>query len=398
MKLFFHIGGSKCASSSIQHWLTHNPVHERHDGQKNLYVVVNRHGELITSDKISANIHHTMGYADSFMLVKKDLKQAVFAQIKQLCAQYDSDTNFIFSSEGFLYKNNSITVGEVVAEFKKYRPELTTEVLLIIRPQTDWFNAAWFQWYAFIDQDFDPKAIIGTDAAPTWLEFITRWKSYDFVDKLTLKPLTSNIMKEFGQWLHIKDEAFDNAVNNQSLGENLSKFIIQNKKALNRTIHAPQVDFMFEKHLSADANLNGAKPFMLSEEKIAQIIEFYTSDNKEMLQYFTESDQEIIKNDPRWWDIKAYEDRLANIYNPASALSSEIVNDIAVSLTKLSMTLSAEVGRKQNKNRMLQSHIESLQQTIKQRNQLMHKLYGRNFILGLHAYVKTFLKRQKPHN
>ncbi len=337
MKLYFHIGGPKCASSSIQQWLTANNILLQNDKAKAYYIPVRESGELLLGHEIKNRRQDLSLYLDSSQLLgAKLVGNGVFfeQQVNKLCKRAGKDASLIFSSEGFCY-SSPVLINRIIEEFKQYDPELQSYAFFIIRPQVEWLNSGYFQWFAFNDDanlDKILDEVLDPAVGPTWLDFIKSWKENVPLDDFIIRPLSKNIMQEFCQWLDVSLPNQEQDTNNQSLGDNLIRFIIHNQQALDRKIHTPDIDFLFEQLFAHDTKINGKKPFIWNKDEIKKIIEHFRPINAEMLQYLDEHTQQTIVNNPKWWDADAYDHLLNNSYHSHQNL--EDVNNLAVALSR----------------------------------------------------------------
>ena len=154
-KAYFHIGFSKTGSSSLQGYLSFNPVHEtRKTHEKLMYCSFEKGGKIIYGeDLLKSAISTPLKYSSSFSGIAEQLENSKTKL--ELDKIFEQGVTPIFSQEDW---------GRTAEHFKHSdffgQLELDVYVIVYVRPQVDWFNSAWWQWFAWNGDFVTPKDVI----------------------------------------------------------------------------------------------------------------------------------------------------------------------------------------------------------------------------------------------
>lgn len=309
MKIFLHIGASKCASSSIQEHFSYN-----HTQGKFAYATLMRDGNIITGEQIELRAKQSaLNYTNSktYNLEERD---SYFTNLKTALKACEEQFDTLFlSNEGWS------------GQYQFFR-ELTTilsqyhvEVIFIIRPPVLWANSAWWQWLHWdpyiesVDawvKDFNQSTI--------FLNNYAYFKNISYIKAVYLLSLQSNIIEQIYKIMDLPHNQDTNKKNNVASSAELLYFLSLNKEL--RPMHSPTLEFILNRHLKK----RSPTPWVLSRENIEHIL---NSSKKSCLELAKHISNENILENPLWWDVAVYEDKIKN-YNRDIYLPDETISDM----------------------------------------------------------------------
>jgi len=301
-KLFMHVGMPKCGSSAIQSLLSSRVLFE--DNKDALYVSIDKHGNLVYGDKLfdeaEKSIFQYSASVDVSDLIKlsEENKKAILAELELL---FKSFKTIIISNEGW-----GVRPDEVNEYFEAVFLNNTFEINVIgyIRPQTEWFNSAWWQWGAWSGHSFEYWIERVIDDA-SWFKHIDVWNSLKWVDNVYFSLLDSNMTNNFLSAIDMK-MLYNPIITNQSSNEILLKFFQFNRE-FRVDSHDAGKEFALNRWLKFN---DTATPFIIEKHYIEKIQNFHKNGNKKLIDYLNEKDQQVLKdNTSKWFSTLAYENK-----------------------------------------------------------------------------------------
>ena len=143
-RFILHIGHGKCASSTLQSFLSHNPVLglATPGGGVLRYVAVQSDGRVLHGEALTdyaATASHRYASSCSEFMSDTEVHNHAMEQIMRISGPGDT---VVASCETWA------NTGFVTKEFAQRVADLPTEldIVLMTRPPVDWANAAWWQW------------------------------------------------------------------------------------------------------------------------------------------------------------------------------------------------------------------------------------------------------------
>lgn len=319
-KIYIHIGFGKTGSSSIQSFLSFNPnlgmsgLHE-----KLLYCCFNNDGGISFGKELSnLAMNSPLKYTSSSPEV------ACFTNLTKTRDQLDK----IFSA-GYTPIFSQEDWGRRSSEFKNANFFSTlgcsAHVIAYVRPQVEWLNSAWWQWFAWINEFTKPGDIIDAWGYSfiLWADQIAKWKTVPNVEGMEVRLQTSDVVADFMALLKIQNNPgiiFPERTN-ISLSPTLIKLLLRFPEI--RNVHSAEVDVI----LSNLLKFEGQTPWIIDWELIDKIINATHADNQRLLGMLDENSRKLMANDPRWWDAGSYSNR--TLYTmPDLKLSEQELFDI----------------------------------------------------------------------
>lgn len=298
-KVYLHIGAAKTGSSSLQSFLSFNPEFQHPEtNEKFLYCCILENGKIIFGDELKRRADESpLKYAMSAnVFANPQILDVLKSELDRI---FETGCTPIFSSEGWLRRAGDFHNTKFFNTL-----DISAYVIVYIRPQVEWLNSAWWQWFAWEKTYKSPQDAWSYNFA-LWANHISQWNDLDGVQKVTVRLQPSDIIEDF---LSLFRCSLEHGMSqkyrvNTSLPPILIKFLL--KYYFLRSVHGAHVDAILSKILKFE----GKSPWIIDIELAGQIITACRSDNEKLLGMLDEASQEIMKNDPRWWDAEYYKGR-----------------------------------------------------------------------------------------
>jgi len=293
-----HIGFGKTGTSSLQAYLTDHP-YVSGSQHKYQYAAILRNGEVAQGARLSRM--KTDSVVD-YVVSVPDLDQVEALSSFPLKGVLASEVLPIFSQEDWARRGLMFHRGEALSKLG-----IKAEVIAYVRPQVEWFNSGWWQWWAWEPQFKKPKDVIEMWSLNfcKWYTQLKWWKDNPNVEKLTVRLQAPDIIGDFLGLLGANPEV-DVAPYRQNTS--LTPFEAKILKVLGKQIRqtgATDVDELIRRILPS----TGATPWAVDTDCARQIIEGCRDDNLQLLSLLDEDQQTKMHADQRWWSAEQYESR-----------------------------------------------------------------------------------------
>jgi hypothetical protein len=308
-RTILHVGADKCGSSSIQGFLSHQPVLLSSDHRVTFEYACIRHSGLLAADDIRTRAKQTVsGYFNSHPTSRiLDLGEFDVLSIQQRIADHPAD--LIFSCEGWL--RSLLRTEHSQALFNLLSPPGSgrdLEFIAFVRPPVKWINSAWWQWGVWGCQD-------GFDA---WLQHaikLSSWHTYleplaqnPRVDRLIVEPVLADVVSQFCDILGVATVADMPARSNISLPAEALQLYLHHRHH-RPDAHASANDFLIMQAIGRHQREYTRTPWVLGMDQVQQIIEATHASNLKLLEYVSDSSRQQILDDSSWWEPRCYEHR-----------------------------------------------------------------------------------------
>ena len=301
-KIYVHIGFGKTGSSSLQSYLSFNPLHEIKESQeKLLYCSFEESGKLLHGNElIEAAQNSPLKYSSSYPGIAefRDLG-VVKAEIDKI---FDQGFTPIFSQEDWVRSASHFANSNFFDQL-----DVDVSAIVYVRPQADWFNSAWWQWFAWTGQFKMPSDVINAWGwnFMLWGSQIASWQRLRRVNDISVRLHSSDIVDDFMRLLGATSVAggFVPERNNVSLSPTLIKLL--KKYPLLRETHSADVDSILSRFL----RFEGKTPWVIESQFVNRIIDATREDNLKLMGMLDEPSRRLMESDPRWWDVSHYEAR-----------------------------------------------------------------------------------------
>jgi hypothetical protein len=307
-----HIGAGKCGSSSLQTRLSENPWIKASDGKAYEYICLKENRRILNGHRCqNAAAKNAHGYTASTSVnhfftpescprLRNGLRKVIRPGRVSLLARRKPVCTPILSYEGWLHEGSKFADWNVLE-----RLGLEAKIVMFIRPQTEWINASWWQWGAWSNESF-PKWLHRWKTKGRWAEAAQQWKNVPGVTRVDVFTVTQDVVSTFFRYLNAPPPQ-PLARTNSALDGNLLRYL-QRHKDLRAGTRESAFHFILGRHLE---NGPAATPWVLSQDLVSELIEFYREDNECLLALVDEKTRAEISSDLRWWSPSAYSDRPA---------------------------------------------------------------------------------------
>lgn len=290
--LVLHVGFGKTGSSSIQHHLTWHGSDRIKDTQY-VYCVVDANGNVSHGEALRSIARKTgVDYAASAQDFPSSPKQ--IEALKASIARYHE--------RGLIPVLSQEAWGQDAHLFKEPLRQLGMDVRVIayVRPQVEFLNAGWWQWWFHMRQFESPQALIDdwTIDFLGWIDYVSRWRNIPEISQLDVRCHGRDSVNDLLSLLG--SAPVDAARVNTSLGP-LAIKLYRRFPGL-RGVHDAQVDAKYGPMLA-----NGKKaPWVVPMPLCSRIIEYTRPGNLRLAQTMSDAQRELMLNNPRWWSAEAY--------------------------------------------------------------------------------------------
>lgn len=301
-KIYFHIGFGKTGSSALQSYLSFNSEHGFQNSKgKLLYCSFKKNGDIVFGDKLKEEAERSsLKYiaSDPEIAQKWSHRRTRQQLSKILKAGYTP----LFSQEDWGRR-----AGEFLSADMFSKLNCTVHLIVYVRPQVEWFNSGWWQWWAWSDAFKKPVDVINAWGFEfmLWADQINKWKNIPNVEGVTVRVQSSDIVEDFLRIFDVAKNIVDQheARNNTSLSPMLIKLLLALKGI--RDVHFADVDTILSKYITFE----GKSPWMIDSCLSESIINATKNDNILLMSMLSDENRDKMRHDPRWWDKEYYSGR-----------------------------------------------------------------------------------------
>jgi hypothetical protein len=290
--LVLHIGFGKTGSSSIQHHLTEHGS-DVIAKTNHIYCVADANGNVVHGDKLRAIARTTgVNYAASSTTIPSSDSQ--IRRFAASIARYNARgmtpvlSQEAWGQDGHLFKEPLRQLG------------LDVKVIAYVRPQVEFLNAGWWQWWSHMNEFDSPQDLVNnwTIDFLGWIDYLERWQSIDEVKQLDIRCHGADSVNDF---LSIMGSPPVNAERiNTSLGPLALK--LYHRFPNFRGVHGAHIDAKYGPMLANGKNA----PWVVPMSLCSQIIEYTRAGNERLSQMMPETHRDAMLKNPRWWRADAY--------------------------------------------------------------------------------------------
>jgi len=271
-RIIFHIGGSKCASTTLQGYFSRALAHETSDlsnewRYKYFNIRPSAPGQniVISGDEIDNWMRHfRYRYISSmgFESIKYGLRESLHA-VQQAC---DNGVVPILSFEHWDFDILKHPEVKTILEDLDF----AISVYLVVRPPVDWLNSAWWQWGAFTNLPVEEWArgkIIEADLNYDFYNAYREWENVKTVAEIKVVEISQDPLSQFQDWVKMPRSNQGNL--NVRTHPALLEWLVKNKERTGRVVD-PGVEFRLNEMLSLPVH---PSPFVINHELCRGCIE-----------------------------------------------------------------------------------------------------------------------------
>jgi hypothetical protein len=336
-----HIGMGKCGSSALQTAFCMHPVSSSIDGSLVKYVAIQPNGSVVTGRQLtSAAAQRPLGYLSSAKA--KDLKELSSKSIENIAQALENivqpGDRLLLSKEGWCNELNVFKESNLLLHLN-----ISCLVVAYVRPPVEWINSAWWQWGAWTGLPFE-KWLKRNLVKVKWYDTLHPWLEINGVKKLVVRLMPKDIISDFCELADIK--LLPSERSNTSLPASVLR-LFQRHSFLRPGPHDSAIDFILSRHLKG---IGGSPPWVLRPEHIELIIQETIESNNKLLCLLDSESRVAMQTDSRWWDARAYSDKLVEP-TVINHMPPEALEDLAAQALQAIVKLDAE-------NRKLMSKLQ----------------------------------------
>lgn len=281
-ELIIHVGFSKCGSSSVQSFLTSNPViHSQETVFR--YCCFDNKQQILTPESIKAHENGLTGYTNT--IFNKDIDQFAI-QLDKINQQYNDNDSIIISNEGLC--NPGWLCEERIELLESLN--VTIKIFAITRPYVEWLNSGWWQWGCWGD-DAAVEKWIRIRALENFVNNLKQWLSLSNVSDYVVIDLSQQPIHSLLNFLSIPENEFDlNKIANRSSSADLLRYLVVNKHKLRRSTHAPGIEFLLNRELN---HVGKKAPFVLSKNMVSKLIKENQDTSLELLDLLSWNNERV---------------------------------------------------------------------------------------------------------
>lgn len=305
MPLVLHLGAPKCGSSALQTALSASPELRAPDGR---FI---RYGVILPDGRVSRIGHHSAARTVTGYHASASAKTLVQNNVTALTGSRPArNETLVLSNEDWLV--SPFTLPDLAAAFAR---DIT--VVVYLRPSPGWWNAAWWQWWAWSDIDFERCF----DRQLVWSAALQMWKARLPQARFRFRVLPGDVVVDFFEnVLGIPKPDATAAQPNRGLPG-----VILRLYQRNRILRPAPDDHMIDFILSRRLNLSGAAPWVLGPGRIARMLERSGPESRAIQRMLDSDAAEAMENDERWWRPRAYAHLSAEPHAPQEIDAAALV-------------------------------------------------------------------------
>lgn len=297
-----HVGMSKCGSSALQTVLSLQPELTPADSGMPAarYVVLPKDGALVTGEEIGGIARRVpCGYAISARAHDLDaMGCARIALLRRELARTAGDgARLVLSNEGWAQEYAEFTTGRFLE-----RLELDCTVLIYVRPQVEWCNAAWWQWGAWTGLEL-PRWVERQHERMQWSRVVEGWRCVPGVRDVHVRLLPPGIVEDFCATVGVASPG--EVVANRSLPGVVLR-VFQRHRRLRPGAHDSDIEFAIARHLELPRSRT---PWVMPQEVVERVIASCHESNLELLAQLDPEQRERMRADAAWWDAAHFAPR-----------------------------------------------------------------------------------------
>ena len=301
MQCILHIGFGKTGSSALQGYLSGNPI--LGSPPRYRYVVIDRDGSVLDGERIPARVAAadapTPYLASAPRLGKRGDLDAI---ARRLADAPPTESTLILSQEAWARCGAEWREADVLN-----RLGLRAQVVGWVRPQIEWFNSGWWQWWAWID-GVDTPADLLRKWRPSfmwWWTWLQPWAKNPHVDAVKVRLYQRDTVSDFLSLLGVRPPApVPATVVNRSLAP-LHLRLRKSAPYLQSWKRGAEIDWALQELLPS----NEPPPWALAPDDMQAIVDGCRADNERLLAALPPDQADRMRADPRWWSTAPYLDR-----------------------------------------------------------------------------------------
>jgi hypothetical protein len=333
--ILLHIGFGETGTSALQSYLSFNPEHELPGANGRIrYCAIAGDGRLLQADALrslaSLSPHRRVASEPEVCRLQSltELRQALGSVLR----------------EGFVPLLSQEDWGRRAEEFRQagFLRELgcEAEIIVYVRPQVEWFNAGWWQWWAWDPQFRDPLDVVSAWGPNFmyWADQICAWRDLPGVRKVTVRLHRPDAVSDFFSiWgANPTRDRRNIPAPEISMAPLLLKILRSAPETA--TAHQGEAAVVLSRHLK----LQGELPWAIDATLASRIVAWTRDDNRRLLGLLDDTSRQEMENDPRWWSADHHKSTRAWSGSDSGLSEPEVVEALE-QLTSAVIRLDAQL-------------------------------------------------------
>lgn len=275
-RLILHVGHSKCASSSVQSFLSLYPDHALAGGKGMLrHVVVTGDGRVLHSEKLAslaARLPQRYANSAAHFLSDPDLFERGWKEIEDFAGP---DDTIITSSESWCGPNFLTPEVEANLNSLPIRPD----VFYLTRPPVDWANAAWWQWGVWAQDKWAEN--LEDYCAINFLETVRLWEAVENIGTVGVFDISQGPLECLARFANLElDGPIEFGRVNVATDYDLLRHLVRNPSNYRRTESFPLDEFRLNNFVKADRK---PLPFVVLRQMARDMLAAQLQDNRALI-------------------------------------------------------------------------------------------------------------------
>ena len=302
MRSVLHIGFGKTGSSALQAYLSRHP--DLGTARNHRYVVIDDDGRILDGEAIRMRV---AGPPHPYLASPPRLwgRDDLGAIGRRLATALPPGSLPILSQEGWDRRGHECLEADGLG-----RLGLQAHVVAYVRPQIEWFNSAWWQWWTWVDELDRPADLLRRwrdgwrPGFMRWWTQIEPWSANPHVDELTVRLYRQDTVSDFLALVGAPPPGPDG---DPPVNRSLAPIHVRVLRFVpgRRRQHTPQYDWVLQKLLPSTE----PTPWVLTPDDMQSIVDGCRADNEKLLAHLAPEDGHQMRRDRRWWSIEPYLDR-----------------------------------------------------------------------------------------
>ena len=349
MKRFIlHIGHGKCASSTLQSFLSHNPVLslETPGGGVLRYVAVQSDGSVLHGDALTdCATTASLRYASSCVefMSNAEFHGHAINQIMRICGPGDT---VVTSCEN--WANGGFVTAEV-AQIVAGLP-IEADIFMLTRPPVDWANAAWWQWG--VRSAKDRASSLAHSRLVDFTSSLIQWSSLPNIGRAGVFDISQGPIERLLNFAGVK---ISGPIEFESLNEasdyDLLRHLVRNKAIYQRNVDDPAAEFRLNFLAKFDRK---PLPFVVTRSAAREMIIRDRTQNEALLSLIEADSPPLAEYVRRKYIDESAYDHLADDL-PLSDFDADYSDQFVLKLISTILSLGEEIDLSKNLPRKLEN-------------------------------------------
>lgn len=314
MNSVLHVGMPKCGSSALQTALSLHPSLKGKGSGRAEYVALLARGRVLSGAALTARA----GFAPSGYVLST---RAAFlasldgVRLNRMRAALDQlrsgGARLLLSNEGWAREHRAFAESRILE-----RLGLQSTVVLYVRPQAGYCNAAWWQWGAWTRAPM-PRWVRKQLPLLHWSDVVDGWRDVPGVSEVKVRLLPPAIVGDYCRLLGL--EPIEEVVANPGLPPSVLR-LFQQHRELRQGAHDSDIEFILGRHLALQP---AGSPWVLNQALVGEIIEACREGNLRLCEQLDPSQRAAMRADAAWWSAEHYAARTVEPWQPRALPAAE---------------------------------------------------------------------------